>query len=427
MKQGCSVVCPLKLLRMLSVGDIGSLGVSSPDGEVAVAGWMVEGSEGSAVLGTLPSLAVGLEHKLTEKSSKHEVSFLRVPLAEVHSEFPSDWKGPRAGDLPPFEACKSLWEKAAAASLGSSDAAPSAKRPKGAQRRARASPLTADLKGLGRLFANDPDADDEDEEDEDGEDDWMGFLPPGKTTARVKKEKGIKEEGKDPDLRQLLRAGMARGKDMNQLLPVMMMSLLLDKDKKGKKKEKARSSNDLLGGSSSDDSGDDAGWRGKGMKAVSTLHKLHEQIHRKPKKVCQLFEKEVIEEMGVIPGQAWTIRDYVKKQPWGKFKGIFRCAIQDAAVYEMLRRGDSDIAAAQVVQNLKSKIQSVIQHGDWQAAWLLCGLPDPLARREFAGSKEELAVVSGYLEALANLRKKVRENQGAAGADAEEDPTSTQK
>ena len=129
----------------------------------------------------------------------------------------------------------------------------------------------------------------------------------------------------------------------------------------------------------------------------------------------------------MIPGQAWTIRDYVKKQPWGKFKGIFRCAIQDAAVYEMLRRGDSDIAAAQVVQNLKSKIQSVIQHGDWQAAWLLCGLPDPLARREFAGSKEELAVVSGYLEALANLRKKVRENQGAAGADAEEDPTSTQK
>ena len=43
--------------------------------------------------GTLPSLVASLEHKLTEKFTKCEASFIRVPIAEVHCVLPSDWGG----------------------------------------------------------------------------------------------------------------------------------------------------------------------------------------------------------------------------------------------------------------------------------------------------------------------------------------------
>ena len=128
---------------------------------------------------------------------------------------------------------------------------------------------------------------------------------------------------------------------------------------------------------------------------MTTLHRLHEQIQKRPKKVCEIFEREVIEEMGIVPGQAWTLRDFVKKQNWGRFKGLMRCAMMDVAVYELLRAGKADAAAAQTVQNLKAKTQAVLQGGDWTTAWLLTGLPDPLVRKEWAGSKEEMTIVTG--------------------------------
>ena len=183
-------------------------------------------------------------------------------------------------------------------------------------------------------------------------------------------------------------------------MPAMMMALLLDKDRKGSRKKSPEDPDELgiLGGSDSDDSGIEGEAKSKGMRAVVTLNKLHKQIKTKPHRICNLFEKEVIEDLGIVQGQAWTLKDFVRKQHWGKFKGIYRCAMMDVAVYEYLRNNQPEIAAAQVVQNLKAKMQSVLQGGDWSAAWLLTGLPDPLARREFAGSKEEMAVVSGYVE-----------------------------
>ena len=76
----------------------------------------------------------------------------------------------------------------------------------------------------------------------------------------------------------------------------------------------------------------------------------------------------------------------------------------------MLRTNQPEAATAQLVQKLKAKVQSVLAGGDWQASWLLTGLPDPLARKEFAGSKEEMAIISGYMEALAGLKKKIKES-----------------
>ena len=157
----------------------------------------------------------------------------------------------------------------------------------------------------------------------------------------------------------------------------------------------------LLGGTSSDSGSEDGDFTKAGMKAVVTLNRLHKRIRERPSRVIAEFEK----------------------QSWGKYKGLFRCAVMDAAAYELLRGGESQAAAAQLAQNMKAKLQAVLQGGDWNAAWLLTGLADPLQRREFAGTKEEMAVVSGYLEALSKLKKKVREsNQGSQedDLDAEE-------
>ena len=91
--------------------------------------------------------------------------------------------------------------------------------------------------------------------------------------------------------------------------------------------------------------------------------------------------------------------------------------MMDVAVYEYLRNQEPDIAAAQVVQNIKAKMQCVLAQGEWHTAWLLTGLVDPLTRKEFAGTREELAVVSGYVSSLSKLRRQVKEaeNLGASG------------
>ena len=83
----------------------------------------------------------------------------------------------------------------------------------------------------------------------------------------------------------------------------------------------------------------------------------------------------------------------------------------DAKVYEYLAAGRTKEAQAQVAQNMKSKRQQVLARGDWGAAWLLTGLPDPIAQSEWAGSVGEMATVSGYLKARATLKQKLAETR----------------
>ena len=105
--------------------------------------------------------------------------------------------------------------------------------------------------------------------------------------------------------------------------------------------------------------------------------------------------------------------DWVQKQGWGKFKSIQRAAIQDIAVYELLRQGNSRSALAQLCQNLKSKAQCALDMGDWGLAWHLCGLEDPLRRKEFAGSEDEMAIIAGFEKSMIEVRRKNEEAKAA--------------
>jgi len=396
---------------------------------VPVCGWIVDCSDSEVVLGTSDELTQ-LENSAVGKAGDISVRFVRVPIASITETPPPAWKGLKPKDFPSYKACTTAWPKMKATDLGSSGAElPKKQKPDRVP--PRRTSLAGDLEKLRRVEGAEADDDDDDTDDDEGlEEDEVpkrgrassSFLPPGgRETGR--KQGDVRQREGSPDLRKALLKGLASGQPAADLMPAMMMALLLDKDRKGSRKKSREDPDELgiLGGSDSDDSGIEGEAKSKGMRAVVTLNKLHKQIKTKPHRICNLFEKEVIEDLGIVQGQAWTLKDFVRKQHWGKFKGIYRCAMMDVAVYEYLRNNQPEIAAAQVVQNLKAKMQSVLQGGDWSAAWLLTGLPDPLARREFAGSKEEMAVVSGYVEALSKLQKRVKEAQNGKSHGDEED------
>ena len=411
---------------MLELGDLVYCSLRSNGTEIPVSGWIVELPENDVILATVPAAVEGVKTKLLGSSGDTSVAFIRVPQGAVFIGQPADWKGPRAKDLSSLGVCRAAWKKHAEKDLQSSEAEAPTTQPAAQASRGGGDRLSRDLHGLAALFG-----DPGEEEDEESEDDEPGmgrsYLAPGQSSKKVTKGKSKDSRGdRGMDQRQLLLQGLAGGADTNAMMQMMMLNFLMEKSEAGKKKKKKRqdraaSSLELLGGSSSESSEDDDRLRGKGMRAVATLKNLHDQIQKRPKRICELFEREVVEELGIVPGQAWTLKDYVRRQNWGRFKSLYRAAIMDVAVYEALRAGKKDEAAAQLVQNLKSKIQAVLQGGDWSTAWLLTGLADPLQKKEWAGSREEMAIISGYVEALHNLKKKVKESQNTAHEDPEDE------
>ena len=386
------------------------------DNPQPICGWVVSLPGSDAVLATSEQAAKTLAQTVSESVGSVKISFIRVPQESLSLQAPLGWTGAKPKDLPSLKDCLQAWKKAEKGSveLESSGAeVPKDLRPAGRPRKS----LKEDIKGLQALFGEDDDEEDETDDEEEPlklKSRKSSFLPPGsrgKSGSRARSSN--EDEAGELDVRKLVRKGLAEGQPASELMPLMLMSLVLDK-KEGRRRRKSRGNDrdlDLLGSSDSEDSVEgDQDFMGKGMKAVSTLHRLHENIRRRPRRIIQQFEAEFTRELGVLEGQPWTLRDWVKRQPWSKFKGLQRSAVQDVAVYEMLRNGESQPAMAQLVQNLKSKVQCILQQGDWSTAWLLTGIEDPLTKREFAGSKQEMAVVSAYVKALSDLKKKVKES-----------------
>ena len=411
---------------MIEVGDIVFCSLRSNGANFPLSGWAVDLPEEDVIVGTDPPAVEGVKNKLIGKSGDTSVAFIRVPVSAVHLSQPVDWRGIKAKDLAPLGTTKAAWKKMTEKELASSEAEmPPTEVPRSAAR-GSGDRLGKDLKNLARLFGEPEDEEEDEETDEDSPPiGRQGFLAPGQSVRKSDKKKKKRETSESNlDPKQLLLRGMSEGADANTMMQMMMMTFLLDKsdaEKKKKKKNKDKESLELLGGSTSESSEDESALRGKGMRAVATLKNLHDQIQRRPRRICELFEREVVQELGVVPGQSWTLRDYVRRQNWGRFKSLYRTAIMDVAVYEALRAGRADEASAQVVQNLKAKIQAVLQGGDWSTAWLLTGLTDPLQKKEWAGSREEMAVISGYVEALHNLKKKVKEAQSSSQDDPEDE------
>ena len=422
---------------MTQAGHVVHCLVRNSSGEpIRVSGRVVEEGEESVVLGLIAGEARKVPGAVVKEEDGTRIGFLRVPSGACTRERPSSWEGPPK-EVPKTSTCKRVWEKVGQEKLESSEAEFPTTAPKAAGRKSQG--LEADLKVLESMMEQGSESESEESSLEDADEangrraSSSRMLPPGASSSKdVSNHRENKKPKKEEDSMQKLCAklvskGLEEGQSPSQLLPLMMMSMLTDQAAGRKKKKKGDKEWSLLGGSDSEDSGDGEDFKNAGMKAVSTLHKLHRRVLRHPDQVCREWEKEITAEMGVVPGQAWTVKEYLRRVHWGKFKGIYRCAVMDAQAYEMIRRGDHQAGAAQLVQNMKSKIQSVISNGS--GAWLLTGIPCPLAKKEFGGTKEEMAVVSGYLNSLGKLRKQVKDSQGALHQEeeGEEDHTHRKK
>ena len=62
-------------------------------------------------------------------------------------------------------------------------------------------------------------------------------------------------------------------------------------------------------------------------------------------------------------------------------------------------------AKAHITQNHRSKLQAEIDGGSREQGWLLTGLPGPCQKSRFAAPLDQLAAVSGYLKAVADIKK----------------------
>jgi len=398
-------------------------------------GRVVEEGEGKIVVAVLSSKApegVGNTVAAPGSSDQPGLTFFRLALSSVSSVLPVGWSKETA--LPKLSICTAAWS-----SVGKKVDSSDAEKPADKKEKVVSGMLSQDLERLAQVLEHGGDeSEDSSEESDEAEPRGRSFLAPGKTGAASgpgrhgtppKEKKKSRESEVEPTdkMMQLVEDGLARGQNPSELMPYMMFSMMMKQQQDGKTrrgKKGRRSSDRGHGGSSSESSSDGDNGQEKGMRAVASLHRLHKKIQKHPRQVYRSFEKEIVEELGVVEGQAWTMRQWIQRQSWGKFRGIQRCCIQDGVVYELLRNHRYEEATAQLAQNMKSKVQSAIQLGDWSSAWLLTGIPDPMGKKEWGGTKEEMAVVSEYINSLAKLRKRVKEaketgNHGAEEADEE--------
>lgn len=410
-----AVVRPGEFIYFVCKGDNGKVKVRGITLEVL--------GDGTLVAGVDPAVVKGVPNAiLFEKSGSKSVGLIKIPAESVSTVVPAGWGNQAGGVAPKLAAAKVAWEKMSGEALNSSETEQLGQQtnPSGPSRKSR---LEEDLLQMSQELW-----DVSEEEGESSSDGGMDrrrrggkHLAPGASGSSAERPKSRegKNSGKEADFQKLMLKSLSSGASPSDMVPLMMMQMMMQQQ--SNKKSRRRGRDRSPGSSDSDSSGDDELGKDPGMKSVATLHRLHRRVKHHPRDIIRNFEKELTEELGVVPGQSWTTRDWVRRQPWGKFKGIYRTAIQDCAVYEMIRAGQHDCAAAQVIQNLKSKVQSVLSNGDWQTAWLLCGLQDPLQKKEFGGTKEEMSVISGYINSLHKLKRKMKESQAVGAEDPEAD------
>ena len=157
------------------------------------------------------------------------------------------------------------------------------------------------------------------------------------------------------------------------------------------------------------------------MQHLLNIRKIKRRIKRQPEKIIASFEKKIKLELGVVAGQSWTVRDYLNSIPWSRFRATQRAAYMDAEIYMHLRQDPSPSqavlrGAAQLTQNLKAKIQSVYDGGEYALAFKLTGVVDPLAPAPYAGEDGEMALIAAHAQAASQLAKNLEGSRGKNNA-----------
>ena len=176
--------------------------------------------------------------------------------------------------------------------------------------------------------------------------------------------------------------------------------------------------------SESSDSGDGIGRLSKstGGKLKGVL-KLRKQLRRHPRRFVARYTRKVQRRLGAEdPRRAWRYSDYSMRllKRFGKMRGLWRVHWILSELLEELLAGNTQYAAAFLVQVLKCLHQVSIDQGSWATGHLLLPLEDPLAPDEFGGDPEELKLAHSYHSALQDLRK-LRVGKGPAKEETDSD------
>jgi hypothetical protein len=169
-----------------------------------------------------------------------------------------------------------------------------------------------------------------------------------------------------------------------------------------------------------DGPGEYGGVRGV-AKTMRSYHLLKKKIRERPLPVIREFITEVERRLGIAPGQPYTLRDLAKKVWWGRFKSLHRCFLIFAQIFEDLDGGRTLAAQAMTVQAMKALQQTVLDEGNWRHSWMLVTLQDPYLRDRFAGSEEEMEVVSAYTKVMDDLTKRTSLSSRGQGGNEYED------
>ena len=155
----------------------------------------------------------------------------------------------------------------------------------------------------------------------------------------------------------------------------------------------------------------------KGVDKALRQHRLLKQkIESEPDRLTTEFLEDVKEELGVIEGQAFNLRDFGRRIPWKRLRSLHKVFVLLVAVFEHVDAGRQRVARALLVQGMKALHQVALDNGSWTHGWALTGLVYPDRPRQFGGSERELEVISAYQRALDDLAKRTKAD-GKGGDD----------
>ena len=292
-----AVVRPGEFIYFVCKGDNGKVKVKGITLEVL--------SDGTLVAGVDPAVVKGVPNAiLFEKSGSKSVGLIKIPAESVSTVVPAGWGNQAGGVAPKLAAAKVAWEKMSGEALNSSETEQLGQQtnPSGPSRKSR---LEEDLLQMSQELW-----DVSEEEGESSSDGGMDrrrrggkHLAPGASGSSAERPKSRegKNSGKEADFQKLMLKSLSSGASPSDMVPLMMMQMMMQQqsDKKSRRRGRDRSP----GSSDSDSSGDDELGKDPGMKSVATLHRLHRRVKHHPRDIIRNFEKELTEELGVVPGQ----------------------------------------------------------------------------------------------------------------------------
>eukprot|EP00439_Symbiodinium_sp_Y106_P005158 s43_g1.t1 len=158
--------------------------------------------------------------------------------------------------------------------------------------------------------------------------------------------------------------------------------------------------------------------RGLG-KAFADYRQSRRRMFRNPKKHIKKYVREVQGQLGAGPDTPFRLTDYSKKIWFGKQRTLQRLHVLLSEVLTMQLENRHEEATLQVVLGLRAIHQASLDSGNWEIAWLLTHLQDPMQRRRFGGEESQLETVAAYLKSQQELEKRARQARFGNRAETE--------